>query len=924
MTYSVTRAAKASRRALAATATAAALVTVSAMDPAGGGVAAIAGITGSTGITAQAQAQGQDQAQAQAQAQDQLTLAQGADGGYDEAGVNDPDSETGRQVWENSQARSTDPALGVDLDLSSLDATRDGATATLTVRNTTPNPMSSLSLRVMYQPPASSASAVRIAELSNFGEYPAGSQAIALNGDIPAGETRDVTIRIGENQGATNAAQGVDAGVTMPELFTPGSHPIMFALTADVQSAEQQQAVQQLAAVARTTLSVASEKKEEEPASELTFIWPLAAESHVLGGGTGEAPKRATLYLRNEDLAAELSDGGRLRMLLDTYRAAVEGPDGGAIRQASCLAIDPELLDTVNRMAGGYQVGQQRPSPVEEQKRLRDSWGDILGGDSVKSEEGTGAAAAKQWIDDLRALVNEGCSVALPYAGADINTLAQVEQDWLGIHAFAQGPRIINEVLGVWPMQNVVIPDSGYVAPEAVRLLASAATQGIDADLNERFEVIQRGAPIMPPEADVTAIVADNTVITETPAQTEEEQPAEGEENRPDGEGEPAPQAKRSPIVDISATIPQEQDTKHTARTVAYSGNVGTALRATGAHPEVAAYSNPAQRYDVEADSPVARMLDATAVINEEISASEPVLAVPPALWSIGEAEATQFLRTMAENLSSGRAVATPLGDVLTGPSGTGRTTVPYTDPGKHTQSHIDRVKNHASYLRELTLTMRNESKIALTRETFTRPLYDDLVRATTDHRLRERGAWRAVRDDLRQRSTAVDSAVSALRRSVSLLPPGNVFTRTSNNAPLLVVARNGLPLPVTASVGHSTEGSSKIDLELPNEAQTIPAKGSITLSLNTSIDDSNNDAETTDLTLWLAAPSGETISNPVELRVQSAPGLTVGSIVALLLLVGGIGVAGKVLWDRRTGKKPGRLGRRRHAHPQRLELDDK
>ncbi|QNH96805.1 hypothetical protein [Corynebacterium anserum] len=905
------RPARAPRRALAAALTAAALVTVSAVDP-----------TEFSGVAASAHAQG--------------IFAQATHPPADFT-ANDPESESGREIWENVQARSTDPNLGVELSLSSLDATSDSTTATLSVRNSTPHPISSLSLRVMYQPPAGSASAVRTAQLANHGEYPAGSPSMNLSGDIPANDIREFTILIRKNQNAAGTAHSADGSVTIPELFTLGSHPVMFALTADVQSAEQPQPVQQLAAVARTTLSVASEKKENTRASELTFIWPLAAETHLLGGGTGEAPKRATLYLHDDDLAGELSEGGRLRMLLDTYHDAVNGPGGDAIRKASCLAIDPELLDTVSRMANGYQVGQQRPSPVEEQKRLRDSWGDLFGSNRVNSTDGTGSEAAKKWIDDLRALVTEGCTVSLPYAGADINTLVNVEQDWLAIHAFAQGPRIINEVLGVWPMQNIVIPDSGYVAPEAVRLLASAATQGINTDLSKRFEAIQQGAPVMPQRADVTAIVADNTVITETPADSQHSTPDDNAPNSTGNSSDSSPETDdtsqgasvetsqnpvASPIVDISSTIPQEQNTKHTARAVTYSGNVGTALRATGAHPEVAAYSNPAQRYNVEKDSPTARMLDATAVINEEINASEPVLAIPPALWTIGQSEAQEFLRTIADNLTSGRAVATPLGDVISGTAGKGRTTIPYTDPGEQSQAQIDLVRNHASYLRDLTLTMRNEAKIALTRETFTRPLYDDLVRATTDYRLRERGAWREVRDDIRQRSTAVDSVVSTLRRSVSLLPPGNVFTRTSNSSPLLVVARNGLPLPVTATVGHTTENASKIDLELPNEAQTIPAKGSITLSLNTSIEGTSNGADTTDLTLWLAAPSGETISNPVELRVQSAPGLTWGSAIGLLILVGGIGVAGKILWDRRTGRKGGRRAQRRTSRPKPLDLE--
>ena len=881
MTYSVNqRAARATRRVLAATAVSAALFTVTlATSPAGSSL-----------FTPHAQA---------------LSVVPSIDSPLD------PGTEAGQQMWENAQARSTDPRLGVSLSLSSLRATSEHATATLDVKNDSRAPASNLGLRVMWQPPAADAAAIRVAQLANYGEYPAVSAAVAVPGTIAPGESKTITVSLSKD--AASAVEA-DAKVTTPQLFTPGSHPIMFALSGDVQGPEQQEPTQQLAAVARTTMSVVWEKKEDQAPARLTFLWPLAAETDVLGGGMGAAPTRGPLYLRNEDLADELGDGGRLRMLLDSYRTALDGPQGGQIKQASCLAIDPELLDTVERMTGGYRVGTTRPAPVEEPKRLRDSWGDLLGGDDEESVAGTGSNVAKSWLDDLRALVNQGCSVALPYAGADINTIAATGDDWLGVHAFGQGPQIIHRVLGVWPIQDMVIPDAGYVSPDAARVLAAGATQGRNGDLSDRFERVQNGAPVFPRTADVTTLVADNTLVTDTPAPSE----ADGVDQEEGTARTPAP---RAPIVDLSPSLPQQQDSEHTARAVGYSGNVGTALRATGTRPEVAAYSNPTQRYDLSADSSAARMLDATSVINEELSAGQPVVAVPPALWSITAQDAEQFLGAMGDALASERATATPLTDVVAGPTGIGRTTVPYTDPGTHTDTQIASITEYADYLRDLTLFMRNDQAIALTREAFTRPLYDDLTRATTSYRMREREQWGPVRMDLLQRTQSVEEVVSALRRSVSLLPPGNVFTRTSDSSPLLVVARNGLPLPVPVAIDYSSKGEARINLDMPNATETLPAKGSITVSMTTAIEEDASAEGTTDLRLWLASPNGTAISAPVDLRVQSAPGLSTGTIVALLALLAGIGVLGKFLWDRRSGRYIPRPGHRRHAHPQRLDL---
>lgn len=813
----------------------------------------------------------------------------------------DPSTEAGLEVWENTQARSTDPELGISLALSSLDVTSDHATATVEVRNDSPATASELNLRVMWQPTATSASGIRTAQLANYGEYSSGSAAVALPDSVTPGESANFTVSIStDNRTATTA----DAKVITPQLFEPGSHPIMFALSGTVQGPEQQQPAPQLAAVARTTLHVASDKEDEQPPSNLTFLWPLAAETNVLGGGMGSAPTRAPLYLRNEELAGELGEGGRLRVLLDTYREAIDGPQGSEIKQASCLAIDPELLDTVERMTGGYRVGTTRPAPVEEPKRLRDSWGELLGDEDGGSVAGSGMDVARAWLDDLRALVNEGCSVALPYAGADINTIAATGEDWLGVHAFGQGPQIIHRVLGVWPMQNVVIPDAGYVAPEATRLLAAGATQGRQSDLSERFERIQGGAPVFPKDAEVTTIVAENSVISGTPAPQEDPE---------------AP--RRAPLVDLSGSLPQREGSDHKAQALAFSGNVGTVLRATGTRPEIAAYSNPAQRYDLAADSSLARMLDATAVMNEEIAAGEPVLAVPPALWSVGKKDAALFLESMADALDSGRAVATPLSNLLRGDAAEGRTTVPYTDHGVHSEALTTKVRDHANALRELTLTMRNDPAIALSREAFTRPLYDDLTRAASGYRMRERAAFGQVRAAVAKRTETVGKVISALRDSISLLPPGNVFTRTSDSSPLLVVARNGLPLPVPVTIDYTTGGAAQIDLETPNATETLPAKGSLTVSIRTTIEQDEDTRGTTDVRLWLASPAGEAISKSVDVRVQSAPGISAGTAAVLLTLLAGIGVLGKFLWDRRSGRKSPLLGRRRQAHPEHLDL---
>ena len=165
---------------------------------------------------------------------------------------------------------------------------------------------------------------------------------------------------------------------------------------------------------------------------------------------------------------------------------------------------------------------------------------------------------------------------------------------------------------------------------------------------------------------------------------------------------------------------------------------------------------------------------------------------------------------------------------------------------------------------------------------------------------------------------------IAALQRSVSLVPPGNVFTRTSDSSPLLVLARNGLPLPVPITLDYEVEDDKPLTLELPDDNQSIPAKGSITLSLNTSSESANAEESDANLTMWLNSQGGDRITEPVQLRMQSVPGVSPGLIIGVLMLLMGVGVAGRVLWNRRSGSATTSKNRRGRSHPQRLDLDNK
>ena len=857
--------------------------------------------------------------------------------------------------WANPNARSTDPNRGINLQIRSITPRflspedTDPQTYSLRIRNTSPGTIRGLTLSLKTAPAAGSPAQVRTSLLSNSGEYPHSSPARPLqrsNGtevSLGPGETADVDVRLvrdpsfkdddatptpenptGETTGPAGALAPMSFG--LPDTAQAGTYPLMFALggtpgTADGADgggeAAGEQAAQgtELLAVTRATAVVTPEENEEEVGSgdsgtPLTFLWPLGSETHATPGAVGDAPEPAELYLSEDSLGEQLKEGGRLRTLLDSYRSALDGPQGTKIREASCLAIDPDLLQTVERMADGYRVGGSAPKPVEERKRLRDSWGDIFN-TKDRSEPGAQDKAAAAWLGDLRETAKKSCAVALPYGGADINTTAQAtgptnpeggsdastSAAWLSMHTLGRGAATIHEILGTTPVANIAIPSSGYLTPEALPYLAAAKMDpaAAEADLSRRFENTLKGQAILPtldPKVPVTALVANNTLLTQQAAQN----PDTSGEERQDPATQQADQQWNDRLLKLNDA--------GSLRALRYSGDLGTVLAATGTRPNTTGYSNPQSRFDANADSEATRMSTALAVLQQELASPEPILAVPPGQWEVDEQDATALMDYIEQAFATGQAAPASLDDALR-PRGLknselalGEVTQPFADPGKPTAALAPQLATLADRIRSLTLMMANSRKIALTREQFTRPILTDLARATSNYGTRNPAEQAAASQRAAARVAGAAETADALRNSVTLLPPGNVFTRTSEAAPLIVAAQNGLPLPVPAKIRYRNtldEHAGHPATILESDAQMIPARGSLTVSIGLGAANRRSD-----LDLWLASPNDKRISDSVQVSVHSSPNIPLDKMILLLTIIAGAGIGGKLLLDRR------------------------
>ena len=349
---------------------------------------------------------------------------------------------------------------------------------------------------------------------------------------------------------------------------------------------------------------------------------------------------------------------------------------------------------------------------------------------------------------------------------------------------------------------------------------------------------------------------------------------------------------------------------------VTYQGSLAATLAATGPEPLTVGYSNPETRHDPNLDSDRARLTTGTTALRLAVEAArgeaaptgdgapvpevpEPVIVVPP-VAPAAPVDSAELLATVAGLLESGQAQ--PLGlheattpdpateaalarstDPVKPERGTSRFGAPFPDPSVPSDGEVLAATQQSNYMNDLTQLMVNDPGIALTRYEFMRPLMLDLLRGLTVIGRRNAEEYAAATTHADRIFTLNREMLERLQSSVSLLPPGYVYTRVSQSSPLLIVARNGLPLPVDGRISyHGPPGSV---VHVPDQLW-IPAKGSIMTQMTA---DLPTEPDKVTLVLRLSGSQGSVVSDPVEITVQ-----TQGPLIGLLgrLIIGVLVVA--------------------------------
>ncbi|MGV8874442.1 MAG: DUF6049 family protein [Rhodococcus sp. (in: high G+C Gram-positive bacteria)] len=561
----------------------------------------------------------------------------------------------------------------------------------------------------------------------------------------------------------------------------------------------------------------------------MTVLWPLADIPRLAAGVPGSVDERVRLI--DDELAGELAEGGRLDTLLKAVEFATQSDldPGGNLASSLCIGIDPDLLVTVSNMTRGYLVVDNPADPASA------------------AREGTGSAAATQWLSRLETLASSTCVTAMPFAQTDLGALADIDDAALLRGAITAPADIVDGILGV----------------TSTRGFTWSSTGGVDSNTADALRSAGAG----------TVLVADNSISPPTSAPTS---------------------------LLLSTNVPPTEDvTTATLAATQYDAATEAALAGVGDTPSTPALTPAEQRFDLTTDSRTARLQDALGAVNFHalVGTDRPDRAVtiaPPQYWTAGGDEPSAILSTVSSLLRSGLATARPLPELLAEPtSGT-----PVTSVDAATELDADTialVRSQSARVETLVQSLVEDPQSPLTPRLYAAPLREDLLRA-----LSTAGRASSVEDETgtmaRTRLTATRIGLDTIYGSVTVLAPGGVYTLASEQSPLLLVARNDLPVPVNVLL--RVDAPPEMTISDVGVTQ-LPARGSRTITVPAEVDDSRNLSVDFSVTTLDGSRLGDVSTVSVRSNAYGQALAIITACAGALLLL----LAGRRLWHRFRGQ---------------------
>ncbi|WP_461167691.1 glycoprotein [Tsukamurella serpentis] len=590
--------------------------------------------------------------------------------------------------------------------------------------------------------------------------------------------------------------------------------------------------------------------------TQLSLLWPLADNPKLAGGvpGGGDTPIR----LVDDALAGSLGSGGRLDGLLSAYEEATRGPDPRrtALRAAACLAIDPDLLVTVQAMTGPYRVSRNPADPR---------------GPTVA---GRGSEQAGAWLERLRRVAADSCVVALPFGQVDLEALGRSAEPSLQRSALDASSDVIDSILGIKSVRGITIPASGLLLRDGARQLRASDSSATVIAANAVAPPSGRrplASGIVPVGQGIGAAVFDPNVTAALAAM-----------------GGVTDSAERGVLpgatgTTITATVSDPAEEPAVMRRQAAVGAV------------TAAALDPSQRY-----APAGGWAANTATDPIADVTGRTTLIVPPQVWAAGPADARAVLDAAESLLGEGLAVPRTFRDVVASAQSTGRdpAAVAWTlrQPTGSTASLVPdaivaAAADHVRRVDQLGAALLPLPKTPLGPSIYISPMREDAVRA-----LRWAPSRQVVDGDASIRMTAARTSLDAQLESVRFVNPGGAYTLASDKSPLLIVARNDLPLPIRTVIEWSAPEGVTIDA---SEVQELPARGTRQIELPTTVDYSRQISVKMSLRTSSDMPVGDPISISVYSNAYGKSLFWITCAAGILLVL----LAGRRLWRRFRGR---------------------
>ncbi|MFC8381425.1 DUF6049 family protein [Nocardia sp. NPDC057272] len=583
-----------------------------------------------------------------------------------------------------------------------------------------------------------------------------------------------------------------------------------------------------------------------------TMIWPLADRPRMVAGKPGSVNGQAELI--DDELAASVGKGGRLEQLVAALESVVPAPGKDrSVAGSVCIAIDPDLVSTVQTMTRGYRVLASPSDP------------------SGATREGAGAANAQAWLDRLRALAGSMCTVALPFAQVDVSALAAVNDPGLSARALLAPADVVDSILGTQSLRGVSLPDSGSIDDPAGLLLRE---HGYGTAVLAGSAVSGDGSP-----ADT-----DNA-LTSAPTTLTPDVVVGGEQSAPD--------VVRVPGVSVEPPAGAAAGTDPALRVTTFDIWSATALAAVGSNPPTPSFTPSKVRFDVTNDSRAARLQDALgamawSALNPSPDRPRSQLLMPPQQWGASREEGVALLKQVElltrNNLASPRSF-TDLVTQAPDPRPFALEYLPRAAQDAAPEQFIGPVHDQGARVTELMRALVELPESELTPHAFLTPAREDLLRALS---LSDRRADNDTLADLhaQRRIDQATRELDTMFSSVSVLPPGGVYTLASEQSPLLLVARN--ELPVAIRVMFRIEAPAETNITDIGE-QLLPPSGTRSFQIPTEVSDSRKLV----IPIALTTPDGIALGEATSVSVRSnAYGQALAIITAcaaiLLLLLAG------------------------------------